>query len=98
MFRLQTASLWPPLHTPSYANLPSPPPLVTLSSRYDCGCVTKMASTTGSPPSPPLQDNVDIEHHLWEAQDHLHKAIEELQICLIIGFSSQESRLTVSLF
>nr|XP_023912393.1 rho GDP-dissociation inhibitor 1-like isoform X3 [Quercus suber] len=52
-----------------------------------------MASAAGSPPSSPLQDNVDAERRLREAEDHLYEAIEELQICLIIGFSSQESRL-----
>nr|POF10531.1 hypothetical protein CFP56_04756 [Quercus suber] len=74
------------------------PPHATLSSRSDCGCATKMASAAGSPPSSPLQDNVDAERRLREAEDHLYEAIEELQICLIIGFSSQESRLKVSLF
>nr|POE87018.1 hypothetical protein CFP56_39395 [Quercus suber] len=52
-----------------------------------------MASVAGSPPSPPLQDNVDAKRYLREAEDHLRKAIKELQIYLIIGFSSQESRL-----
>ena len=74
------------------------PPHATLSSLYDYGCATIMASAVGSPSSPPLQDNVNIERCLREANDHLLEAIKELQICLIIGFSSQESRPTVSLF
>nr|POF08878.1 hypothetical protein CFP56_57297 [Quercus suber] len=56
-----------------------------------------MASAAGSPPSSPLQDNVDAERRLREAEDHLYEAIEELQICLIIGFSSQESRLKLGI-
>ena len=51
-----------------------------------------MASAAGYPLSLPLQDNVNAEHRLREAQDRLREAIEELQICLIIGFSSQDSR------
>nr|POF03645.1 hypothetical protein CFP56_61428 [Quercus suber] len=74
------------------------PPHATLSSRCDYGCATKMASVARSPPLLPLQDNVDAKRCLREAEDYLRKAIEELQICLIISFSSQESRLTVSLF
>ncbi|XP_030935600.1 uncharacterized protein LOC115960753 [Quercus lobata] len=38
-----------------------------------------MASAAGSPPSPPLQDNVDAERRLREAEDRLREAIEELQ-------------------
>ncbi|XP_035538904.1 uncharacterized protein LOC108998873 isoform X2 [Juglans regia] len=34
---------------------------------------------TASPPSPPLQDNVDAERRLREAEDRLREAIEELQ-------------------
>ena len=51
-----------------------------------------MASAAGYPLSLPLQDNFNAERHLQEAQDRLREAIEELQICLIIGFSSQDSR------
>uniref|UniRef100_A0A7N2L3U2 Uncharacterized protein n=1 Tax=Quercus lobata TaxID=97700 RepID=A0A7N2L3U2_QUELO len=57
--------------------LPLPtPPNATLSSR--CDCATKMTSAAGSPPSPPLQDNVDAERRLREAEDRLREAIEEL--------------------
>nr|POF05659.1 hypothetical protein CFP56_28900 [Quercus suber] len=86
----------PPLHTPFHAKsafvIASTrcPPHATLSSR--CDCATKMASAVGSPPLPPLQDNVDVERHLREVEDRLREAIEELLICLIIGFSSQDSR------
>ncbi|XP_041018145.1 uncharacterized protein LOC121260367 [Juglans microcarpa x Juglans regia] len=34
---------------------------------------------SASPPSPPLQDNVDAERRLREAEDRLREAIEELQ-------------------
>nr|POE96371.1 (-)-germacrene d synthase [Quercus suber] len=34
------------------------PPHAALSAHCDYGCATKMATTAGSPPSPPLQDNV----------------------------------------
>ncbi|KAK4572459.1 hypothetical protein RGQ29_030768 [Quercus rubra] len=38
-----------------------------------------MAAAAGSPPLSPLQDNVDAERRLQEAEDRLREAIEELQ-------------------